>query len=519
MNSPTHRIHSQKWFLTAGSVEEAIEVRRQIHKQIDSSIPGIYEKVFDGFSPNGDITHIPRLELKLKISSLQQLNEELPAILEKELSEKLLEVMATGTGKVSDKGNQTEKAINSNLLHDVIYYLRNGTLPWYMQQENVTGTLSSLGEILPEIKPQLITYINENNEEQAFYFRLFQLLSHDEGISFATELVQKSSQKWNEKLIPILTRLIAGSGSSEPAYLRFKTISVILYEMLRSKNSPVSPDFYEAVLREIIQQGNLSIDNETESILEELRLLNDKSTFYASEKGSESTLAVDHNKDIKIPVPSEKKSPGLTITGLVIPENETISTPTDLREYKDLQGYDKHKLNRDSTLQQERLTVFHAGIILLHPFIQRLFAATGITEEEKPGIPNHRLPRAAALLHYLATGNEEVFEFELGLIKVLLGLDPEFPLPVAAGLLNSKDKEEAEELLRSAITYWSILKDTSIPGFQGTFIQRRGILAWNDEHWTLHVERTSYDLLLDYLPWSISIVKLPWMKQPIFTEW
>ncbi len=519
MSTSVHRIHSQKWFLRAGSVEEALEVRRHIHQQLDSGIPGIFEKVLDGYSPNGETTHIRRLELTLKISSLQQLNEELPGLLEKELSEKLREVMASGTVTIPGKNNQGGITINSNKLQDVILYLRTGTLPWYVQKENVSGSLRSFSEIFSEIKPQLIAYIIQNTEKQAFYFRLFQLFGRDEGIAFATELVQKSSHSWNKALIPILSRLIPVPGINAHVYLRLRTVSVIFYELLRSKNSQVKPEYYEAVSREVIQRGNLSTDTETESVLEELRHLNQKSTLYASEKVPESSSPVDHNMDVDEPEPSETKSPELHLTDLLIAENETISMPANPQEYKDPQLYYKQNLNLEPLIQTERLTVFHAGLILLHPFIHRLFVATGISEEEKPGIPYHLLPKAAALLHYLATGSEDVFEFELGLIKVMLGFDPQFPLPLAPGLLRSSDKEEAEELLQSAITYWSILKDTSIPGFQGTFIQRRGILVRREENWNLYIERTAYDLLLEYLPWSISIVKLPWMAQPIFTEW
>ncbi len=519
MSSSAHRIHSQKWFIRAGSVEEAMEVRRQIHQQLDSGIPGIFEKVLDGYAPNGETTHIPRLELMLKISSLQQLIEELPGLLEKELSEKLREIIASGNGTVPGKENQTGITINSNKLQDVIFYLRTGTLPWYVQQENVSGSLRSFTEIFLEIRPQLIAHIIQNTEKPAFYFRLFQLFGQDEGISFATELFQKSNPSWNKALISILSRLIPDPGNTANVYLRLRTVSVILYEMLRSKNSQVKPDYYEAVTREVIQRGNLSIDNETESILEELRHLNEKSTLYASGKEPEISLPVAHDTDTEEPEPSEMKFPGFKITDLLIAENKTNPLPANSQEYKDPLGYYKQDHNQEPLIQPARLSVFHAGLILLHPFIHRLFVATGISEEEKPGIPYHLLPKAAAMLHYLATGSEDVFEFELGLIKVMLGFDPQFLLPLAPGLLRSSDKEEAEELLRSAITYWSILKDTSIPGFQGTFIQRRGILVRQEENWNLHIERSAYDLLLEYLPWSISIVKLPWMTQPIFTEW
>jgi hypothetical protein len=35
----------------------------------------------------------------------------------------------------------------------------------------------------------------------------------------------------------------------------------------------------------------------------------------------------------------------------------------------------------------------------------------------------------------------------------------------------------------------------------------------------LQVEGKALDILLDYLPWTLSIVKLPWMKKLLHIEW
>jgi hypothetical protein len=33
------------------------------------------------------------------------------------------------------------------------------------------------------------------------------------------------------------------------------------------------------------------------------------------------------------------------------------------------------------------------------------------------------------------------------------------------------------------------------------------------------VEKKGYDILLDYLPWGLGLVKLPWMNKPIYVLW
>lgn len=164
------------------------------------------------------------------------------------------------------------------------------------------------------------------------------------------------------------------------------------------------------------------------------------------------------------------------------------------------------------------LAVRQSGLILLHPFVPQLFAATGTTAPAGPPLLADPA-RAAAILHFCATGDEEVYEFELGLTKVLLGLEPEMPLSVCEGLLGQQDREEGEALLRSVVTHWSVLKSTSVDGFRSAFLQRRGMLHREEYGWKLNVERGPFDMLLDYLPWSIGIVRLPWMKKPVYVEW
>jgi hypothetical protein len=118
----------------------------------------------------------------------------------------------------------------------------------------------------------------------------------------------------------------------------------------------------------------------------------------------------------------------------------------------------------------------------------------------------------------LATGRDEVYEFELGFIKVLLGLNPNQPLAVSKGLLSKSQREETESLLHSVIEHWSSLKNTSIEGLRSSFIQRNGLLISNEDGWKIHLESAAFDVLLKTIPWSYSIVKLPWMNKPIYTE-
>ena len=169
--------------------------------------------------------------------------------------------------------------------------------------------------------------------------------------------------------------------------------------------------------------------------------------------------------------------------------------------------------------QTTKIWVKYAGLVIFHPFLQRLFVKTSILTEGEKNIPFHNLSKAAALLHFMATGNDEIYEFELGFIKVLIGLDPEESLLVSDGLITSLDKEESISLVQSVIGHWSVLKNTSVDGLRQTFIQRNALLNRSEMGWKLLVEPSAFDLLLNQLPWSFNIIKLPWMNKPIYTEW
>ena len=64
-----------------------------------------------------------------------------------------------------------------------------------------------------------------------------------------------------------------------------------------------------------------------------------------------------------------------------------------------------------------------------------------------------------------------------------------------------------------------ILNEMSIAGFRGSFRLRKGELGARDGNWLLRVERETHDIVLDRFPWSVQVVKLPWMESRMQVEW
>ncbi|MBK7936668.1 MAG: hypothetical protein IPJ82_06070 [Lewinellaceae bacterium] len=166
-------------------------------------------------------------------------------------------------------------------------------------------------------------------------------------------------------------------------------------------------------------------------------------------------------------------------------------------------------------LPGEGVYVDNAGLVILHPFLQMFFENLGVARAGALVEPD----RALQLLHFLCTGQTPAPEYELVLPKLLCNIPLEDPV-TSDIILTDKEKEESIALLESAIRWWEALRSTSPDALRGTFLCRPGKLSVRgDGDWLLQVERQSFDILLDHLPWGISAVKLPWMERILWVEW
>ena len=73
-------------------------------------------------------------------------------------------------------------------------------------------------------------------------------------------------------------------------------------------------------------------------------------------------------------------------------------------------------------------------------------------------------------------------------------------------------------MLKAVIQLWDI-GDTSVDSLRDAFIARSGQIERIKLGWKLTVEPSPFDMLLDRLPWSFSIVKLRWMEEPVHVSW
>lgn len=163
------------------------------------------------------------------------------------------------------------------------------------------------------------------------------------------------------------------------------------------------------------------------------------------------------------------------------------------------------------------LYIHNAGLVILAPFLPRFFQQLGMVEDDF-FITEADAERAVHLLQYLASGQQETEEHLLLFNKILCGLPPD--TPVSSGIeITEEETSLAYSLLSSVLQNWEIMKNSSVENLRGAFLLRDGRLVEETDRWWLLVEPKSYDIIVDYLPWTISVIHLPWMEKRVEVEW
>lgn len=491
MNRTFHRIQRQRWLVKAPSQEAAFAIRQQLRSQLDTALLPVFEHAFDALAVGDEVVHIPRLALDLKLSPGEDFITALTDVLRDSLAEALQEAVITHPEQAAVR----RIAVHASQRRTLLNYLTTGHLEWHANAEIAGNLLRSLHTeacALADEGHALFEALSGSLAQRtAASFRLLQLLPDEARPALLALAPLYTLASLPDRmpatvdaaiaLLPIVLRQLATSGTLG-SYLLLRVQAILL----------------------AIRKEDLRVPLETH-ILALLQKCKGQAALHASTAAPGAVLCIltGSPSEAESPTTARKQSaPPSGVTPDTIAPNlaRPVARPSD-------------------DASSESYPASDAGLVLLHPFLPRLFDAVGIAPAGTHELPEAVLPRAAAMLHWLASGREEIYEFELTVIKVLLGLTPDHILLAGAGLLSEADRIEADALLAAAISHWDALGKTGVAALRMSFLQRRGLLRDIDSGWQLQVEPESFDLLLGKLPWGISIVRLPWMTRPIFTEW
>ncbi|OGG94538.1 MAG: hypothetical protein A2527_00885 [Candidatus Lambdaproteobacteria bacterium RIFOXYD2_FULL_50_16] len=158
-----------------------------------------------------------------------------------------------------------------------------------------------------------------------------------------------------------------------------------------------------------------------------------------------------------------------------------------------------------------------AGLVLASPFFGAWLKDLNLTQNGAFVDKGAQL-RALALIVWLADPKMTRPEWQWALPKLLVGLLPSQPVPPFLPI-TVFEKAKGLLLLKSIISRWPLLKNTSPDTLRNSFLARPGRLVEEANNWLLQVETSPFDVLLPGLTWGFGMQKFSWMKKPLITHW
>ncbi|MER0172007.1 MAG: hypothetical protein DU489_15690, partial [Nitrosomonas sp.] len=176
-------------------------------------------------------------------------------------------------------------------------------------------------------------------------------------------------------------------------------------------------------------------------------------------------------------------------------------------------------LNRtEQTDVTEEIYIDNAGQVLAAPYLPRLFSMLKLVEEGA-FVDRQAAERAVHLLQFMVNEQTQSPEYQLTLNKILCGVSTGIPICREIAI-SAQEQETIEGLMRGMIQNWKTIGNTSISGLRETFLRRKGRLQLKEDGmWYLTVEPGVFDMLLDSLPWSFSVIKHSWMERAVHVTW
>lgn len=482
-------INRIQWDLQASDLALARSWQDRVSAFSHNQLSGIVETVFGDHHRDDEVLIINRLEIDLgNLDDESQLSGKIADTL-REMVERELTLRAFGSG-----ANVVTKDSHRSIVEQFHFYLEHGYLPWhsfpanFMPASKLLLSLYQLGEV------RLNGWMEGVVSSHAASTRLIEFFSPDE----LKDLLLHSGilKGVIEDYLAIINTLLRKAGEGPSPRL------AIFGPLLRHFATLKSNGIKALVLlwtREGVAQGYLTAHgmDRIRSVLKDWSVAKDAAASLRPSWYQEVSAYVLAGLNGDKETPSEQEG-----AGEPGPDTETSSIKT----------------MKAVSVEQDSFFVENAGVVLVYPYLKAFFKGQGLTNAGDEFQGRKEQLCAAYWLQFIASGIKDVKEYQLVLPKVLCGYPLEAPLyPVWESDVSGE--EVADELLQNAIGRWSKVQHTSVAGFRNSFLLRAGKLTEEEFNWLLHVERKGWDVLLDSLPYPLSVIKLPWMSKPLFIQW
>ena len=536
-NKKLHIIQKQVIDITLPNATAALEWEATQRRDFTTSINKQLERCFDDYDKNGDHLIIEKLDLDLGVFTTSDLQEEMPGRLYSKLY-KILEEHSkeaiTGMRDTVSYYSETPKAGRfysgqQGQLEALFFFLDKGHLPWWGSE------LANWDE----------NWLRSLSENEIGRFKNFISLKDEKP-------VKRLTTQFNDSFIKLLLQRFGITDDAANAWHWLETLLKNLQDLDDSGRKSYSNNVFQSyqksllpavvraefwltwILHAVGKREIPALHKLFNSSPEALEIIQSAiSNKYANDLNLSVKLPLQWEKEIiaiiqqpqknKQEMTGNDKRPEVDQDAFSTEEinpaalQDTVVLPKDIIEKsKDILSRPADKKSKTED-EAEAIFVSNAGLIILHPFLPELFRHCGWLEKNR-FINDYTQTMAVRALHYLATGETVGFEHELMFPKFMTGMGLESLLePVEP--LNDFEQTACSELLSEVLKHWKPLRNTSTQGLREAYLQRNGKLEHIYSGWHLSIEQKTLDILLNRLPWGISMIKLPWMTQPLTVAW
>jgi hypothetical protein len=495
-----HLIKKQIIELTLDRALNHYRVQQQVSERYWKEILPMLEKAFDAISSEDELIEIDHFELDLGVVSAKEIEKESWG---REIQKKISEKIAALTDPASSQYAIRRRDRRLGIFGEWLYYMDHGFLSW-----NTTKPEDNwYRDVLEAIAVDIRSHQTLQQRIRDFPF-------------FLQRVVSQHADYFLHKLAEILTAKKQGDLPAAIDEL------LLLYGYLKNEkkisSSETDREFKNDRWQWILESAagkrvppleEPLVTGLTRAFVNEFTITTKIPASLAEKIPHVLPSLLKYSEELKNIHQKEKKKVHKLVQDM---EDSVIAKNKEPEKYHADEPEDLSRYN-SRFIDGEGIFIVHAGTILLHPFLKSLFSRLGLLNGTQFTSRRHQV-EAVGLIHWLATGRTSAEEYELALAKILCAFSLEEPLDLPESYPPEYLKE-ANDLLAAAIAQWSILKNTSVEGLREGFLQRGGKLFSKNGNLYLQVEKNAIDILLDYLPWNLGTIKLPWLKDVLRVEW
>lgn len=503
-----HRIRRQILSLQLLQERGAQERCQQASRLFQEQVLPVLDRAFSKIAPPGRVIRIPKLEIDLGHIEEIRFEQEFVNRCTQEVIKQLEEQVFAVSGD-EQKERVVETRSEEEREREVFrHFLRHGLLPWYAK-----------GQALAQLEEAIMAQLEQPPAERRKVAADLRVLRDNAAVKrlfwqFSFPFACGIVEAWHvlpAGMIGRMAQMIERAGK--------RTLSAV---EKRSIGEAVAKFADKGLLTEPLEKRRLKAWLIRWELPHIASLLIGED--YSVDAGTDSKLpssgpsktpnkegAADASK------PTDEKGAGQGATGQTTGVEELDLKDNTGRVHQGKSPPAASTAERVRPSEEEHLAVEYCGLVILAPYLPAFFKNLQV---ELSNGDTQQVYRAIHLLHYIATGDLQPEEPVLVVPKILAGMQVEEPVPQELRLTED-EKQECNNLLEAVIHNWPVLKNTSPDGLRSGFLQREGLLSQPEggDNWLLRIDRLAQDLLLERIPWSYSVVKLPWMPWMLRVEW